>query len=105
MFDIWLTESTKLVKEIIEKSNLKDITEAVVKDFMTTETFAKFIEEQVEVQAKHLAEEYIENIMLNSSEDGCRNMTDYENRLIRRALEKVSVPTGLNISDFYDKKD
>jgi len=60
MFDIWLTESTNLVKEIIEKSNLRDVTEAVVKDFMTTEKFKKLIEEQVEIQVKSAIEEYSE---------------------------------------------
>jgi hypothetical protein len=65
MFDIWLTESTNLVKEIIEKSNLRDVTEAVVKDFMTTEKFKKLIEEQVEIQVKSAIEEYSEYYILS----------------------------------------
>jgi len=58
MFDIWLTESTKLVKEIIDNSSLRAITESVIKEFMATDKFKALVEKQVETQVANAISEY-----------------------------------------------
>lgn len=67
MFDIWLTESTKLVKEIIDKSDLKHVAELVIKDFMKSEKFADLIERKVEAQVERLIDEYAEYYMISDN--------------------------------------
>ena len=86
MFDIWLTESTKLVRKIIDESNLRQVTEAVINDFMTTDKFKTFIEEQVEIQVKTAIEEYAEFYMI--SDKGFEEIRNKVKRIIVENAQK-----------------
>jgi len=86
MFDIWLTESTKLVRKIIDESNLRQVTEAVINDFMTTDKFKTFIEEQVEIQVVNAISEYAEFYMTN----------DKGFDSVRKKIRQIMIDAGNN---------
>ena len=96
MFDIWLTESTKLVQKIIEESNLKQVVESVIKDFMGSEKFADHIEKVVETQVIKAIEEYAEYYMIsdNGFEDISKQIKDIivENAKKSNDFEVISPP-------------
>lgn len=58
-----MNDGTKIVKEIIEQSNLKKVTKAVLDDYMTTDAFGTMIEEKVANEVTRRIEEYAEFYM------------------------------------------
>ena len=89
LFDLWLNEGTKIVKEIIEQSNLREITKAVLDDYMTTESFRDMIEEKVSNEVARCVEEYAEFYMTD----------DQGFDAIRQKIRQVMIDAGDKTSD------
>lgn len=84
MFDLWMDEGTKIVKEIIEQSNLRKVTKAVLDDYMTTESFKTMIEEKVANEVARCVEEYAEFYMTD----------DQGFDAIRQKIRQVMIDAG-----------
>ncbi len=84
LFDLWMDEGTKIVKEIIEQSNLRKVTKAVLDDYMTTESFKTMIEEKVANEVARCVEEYAEFYMTD----------DQGFDAIRQKIRQVMIDAG-----------
>lgn len=71
MFDLWLNESQKIAKEVIEESKLKQILKNKTNEFMKTERFEKYITELLENEIRKQIEEYAEYILCSDKEYEC----------------------------------
>lgn len=79
-----MDEGTKIVKEIIEQSNLRKVTKAVLDDYMTTESFKTMIEEKVANEVARCVEEYAEFYMTD----------DQGFDAIRQKIRQVMIDAG-----------
>lgn len=79
-----MNEGTEIVKEIIKQSKLREITKAVLDDYMTTESFKTMIEEKVANEVARCAEEYAEFYMTD----------DQGFDAIRQKIRQVMIDAG-----------
>ena len=79
-----MDEGTKIVKEIIEQSNLRKVTKAVLDDYMTTDSFGTMIEEKVANEVERCVEEYAEFYM--TSDQGFDE--------VRQKIRQVMIDAG-----------
>lgn len=86
MFDIWLNESTKMVLQIIDESNLKEVTKRTIEDYMNTESFANELKRIIEQQIKNNIEDYAEFYLL--SDDGWNSVEKKIKEIIVDEAEK-----------------
>ena len=67
MFDIWLKRSREVVDEIIQESNLKEITKKKLDAYMLTDEFAEFLNNTLKNEIKKYIEEYAEFYMIGGN--------------------------------------
>lgn len=81
MFDIWLKRNREIVDEIIEESNLKEITKKKLDSYMLTDEFAEFLDNTLKNEIKKIIEEYAEFYMIG--DNGWDEIADKVRHIVR----------------------
>lgn len=81
MFDMWLKRNREIVDEIIQESNLKEITKKKLDAYMETDEFAEFLDNTLKNEIKKYIEEYAEFYMIG--DDGWDEIADKVKQIIK----------------------
>ena len=81
MLDMWMKSNRKMIDEIIEESNLKEVVKKKLDDYMITDEFAEFLDNVLKNEIKRFIEEYAEFYMIG--DDGWDEVADKVKQIIR----------------------
>ena len=81
MLDMWMKSNRKIIDEIIEDSNLKEVVKKKLDDYMLTNEFAEFLDNTLKNEIKRIIEEYAEFYMIGN--DGWDEIADKVRHIIR----------------------
>lgn len=67
MFDLWLKTGQRIVDEVIEESNLKEIFQSKMDGFMQSEEFQQWCDKLLKDEIKRCIEEYSEYYLIDEN--------------------------------------
>lgn len=86
MFDIWLTESTNIVREIIKNSDLKKHVMDSIDRFINSDKFEEWLNKTVEGNISEFVEKYVKETIEDYGDDFHPSVNEED---VKRAVLEV----------------